>query len=146
MNQAASALHKGLSTVKSSTNSAASIKNICSLVWSVLKRRNFELLCLNHTENLKRNRSSDGGEKNALRACIDQLQISESDACYVCRDGGMLIICEECKLAWHIECAPPAGHLLDTYLKTVKKWFCLHCIQSGSKLVYYKKPSIRTKH
>jgi hypothetical protein len=38
--------------------------------------------------------------------------------------------------------APQSRHLLDTYLKTVKKWFCLHCIQSGSKLVYYKKPRI----
>jgi hypothetical protein len=143
MNQAASALHKGLSAVKSSKNSGASINNICCLVWSVLKRRNFELLCLNHSENLKRNRISVGGKKTALRSCIDQLQISESDTCYDCKDGGLLVLCEKCKLAWHVECAPPAGHLLDLYLKTVKKWFCFSCIKSGSEMEYYKKPRIQ---
>ncbi len=144
MNLAASAMYKGLCAVgRSSNSSSGHIKNLCSLVWSVLKRRNFELLCLNHTENLKRNRDTDGPKKTALRSCIDQLQISDSDACKLCGDDGLLVVCENCKFGWHFECAPPNG-LLDTYLKTVKNWFCHDCVQSGSEITFYKKPRIQS--
>ena len=133
MNQAASAMYTGLCQGIASKSHA---KNLRSLVWSVLKRKNFNLLCLNHSENLRRNLNI---RKTDLRSCIDQLQISDSDSCKSCGDGGCLIICEKCQFGWHYECAPPDG-LLEAQVTTIRKWYCHECVQSGSEIQFYKKP------
>ena len=72
MNEASSAMHKGLCA--GSSASAGHIKILCSMVWGVLKRRNFELLSLNYSENLKRNRvKNKGSDKTALRTFINKM-------------------------------------------------------------------------
>ena len=42
MNEASSAMHRGLCA--GSSKAPGHVKNLCSMVWGVLKRRNFELL------------------------------------------------------------------------------------------------------
>ena len=143
MNQAASAMYTGLCAGIASKSHAKSLR---SLVWSVLKRRKFNLLCLNHSENLRRNNEQSDVRKTDLRSCIDQLQISDSDSCKSCGDGGCLIICEKCEFGWHYECAPPDG-LLQTQVTTIRKWYCRDCVQSGSEIQFYKKPRLsRHRH
>ena len=95
MNEASSAMHKGLCA--GSSASAGHIKILCSMVWGVLKRRNFELLSLNYSENLKRNRvKNKGSDKTALRTFINKMWISNSDSCKECGDDGLLVVCEMC--------------------------------------------------
>jgi len=54
----------------------------------------------------------------------------DSHNCEVCDDGGMLIVCENCHKAYHLECLVPP---LATFPKD--DWYCKRCIhQSPCKL------------
>ena len=143
VNEASSAMHRGLCA--GSSKAPGHIKNLCSMVWGVLKRRNFELLCLNYSDNLKRNRDNNkGSDKTALRTCINQLQISNSESCKECGDVGLLVVCERCQYGWHFECAQPGGLEKNT-LKLIRAWFCIDCVKSGSEFKYYKKRRTATE-
>jgi PHD-finger len=55
---------------------------------------------------------------------------AECDTCDVCDDGGILLVCDLCHKAFHLECLRPP-------LKEMPKaseWYCSQCMRSPAKL------------
>jgi hypothetical protein len=55
---------------------------------------------------------------------------AEMDTCDVCEDGGILLVCDLCHKAFHLECLQPP-------LKQMPKaseWYCSQCMKSPAKL------------
>jgi PHD-finger len=55
---------------------------------------------------------------------------AEGDTCDVCEDGGILLVCDLCHKAFHLECLQPP-------LKQMPKsseWYCSQCMKSPAKL------------
>jgi PHD-finger len=57
---------------------------------------------------------------------IKREQRKEPDYCTVCNDGGILIVCELCRKAFHMECCKPKLTRVP-----VGDWYCNHCTCSS---------------
>lgn len=62
---------------------------------------------------------------------------AEPDECIVCEDGGILIVCELCRNAFHLSCLdPPLASIPDG------EWYCAHCtVSSPARLRRINVPS-----
>jgi hypothetical protein len=71
---------------------------------------------------LRQNNLSSGNSSGNKR----KLQKNSTSRCEVCNNGGELICCETCSLAFHLKCIRPK-------IKCVPKgrWTCSHCIMNG---------------
>ena len=55
----------------------------------------------------------------------DDSEGEHADYCYACKDGGELLCCDKCPLAYHLECAfPPLKKIPDG------EWLCQKCTVS----------------
>ncbi len=90
------------------------------------------------TINLSRSPSPDDDDDSETldeEDSMDEKDDSEgehTDYCFVCKDGGELLCCDKCPLAYHLECAFPP-------LKKIPggEWLCQKCTVSACTCTYY---------
>jgi hypothetical protein len=79
----------------------------------------------------------EGGEEAAeADADVDVglVDSSPADACSVCRDGGLLVLCDSCSSLWHLGCvAPPLPSVPEGL------WICGLCEQDFLDLKFESK-------
>lgn len=76
--------------------------------------------CIVHYYNWKQ---SDDYKK------LKQELSAEADYCAVCDDGGELIVCDQCRNAYHFQCLiPPLAEAPSG------EWFCPQCLKSPAKM------------
>ena len=49
----------------------------------------------------------EGAEADAAEADVGLVDSSPADACSVCKDGGLLVLCDSCSSLWHLACVAP---------------------------------------
>jgi hypothetical protein len=70
-------------------------------------------------ETLKRQQTADSD----VDVSEDEPSFGHSDFCYTCRDGGELICCDKCPLAFHLHCTvPPLSCVPEG------EWICHRCM------------------
>jgi len=52
-------------------------------------------------------------------------QDSSDDACNLCGDGGRLVLCSSCDIAYHFDCAE--APFSEENVATSTDWFCANC-------------------
>lgn len=74
-------------------------------------------------------KSMEKKEGNGGYMRLKNLWKNEEDLCCVCDDGGILILCDHCHKAFHLECLkPPLKKMPET------DWYCHQCLKSPAKL------------
>ena len=91
------------------------------------------------TINLSRSPSPDDDDDDDSEALDEEDSMDEkddsegehTDYCFVCKDGGELLCCDKCPLAYHLECAfPPLKKI------PVGEWLCQKCTVSTSLYIF----------
>lgn len=74
-------------------------------------------------------KSMEKKEGNGGYMRLKNLWKNEEDLCCICDDGGILILCDHCHKAFHLECLkPPLKKMPET------DWYCNQCLKSPAKL------------